>query len=167
MILATAAICVVQMVVWYRQLPDVVPSHFNAAGQVDGEMGKTGFYALFVSMHLLFLVGFPLLALGLKKIPDSMINIPNKEYWLAPERREKSLSFNNTLLIAVGWMTSWLFIGIFQLSANVGIGQRDIINPEFYWLLGIYLLAIASVTIWVIMKFRLPASEKLGLSQNL
>ncbi len=160
MIAITFVFFVAQMALWYTGLPEIMPSHFDAAGQVDGEMSKTAFYALFVVMNLLSLVGFLLFAIGLGRVPNSMLNIPHKEYWLAPERREQTISFNRSLLMAIGWMTSWLFIGIFHLSANVAIASRENINPEFYWLLGAYLLAIAGVTIWALLKFRLPVAAK-------
>ncbi len=157
MIVLTLAVVVVQMWMWYGHLPDPVPSHFDATGNVDGHMGKFGFYILFGVMHAVFLLGFPLLGRFLKRIPDSMINVPNKEYWLAPERRDETLSANVGLLTAIGWMTSWLFIAIFQLSGQVAIEIRSTIAPEIYWLTGIYVVAVVVGVVWMLRRFRVPS----------
>jgi len=56
-------------------------------------MTQTG-YAIFM---VVFGIGLPLLILGLKRLISgwfpTRINIPNKQYWLAPERREETLLF--------------------------------------------------------------------------
>lgn len=157
MLVITVIICVVQMIVWYPHLPDPIPSHFDAQGQVDGEMGKTPYFLLIGGVELLFLIGIPLLAMGLKFIPDELINIPNKEYWLAPERRDATIGTSLQFLQAIGWMSGWLMIGIFHLTSEVAIGLRGSINPEFYWIMGLYLAAVFGGTVWLMLKFRMPA----------
>eukprot|EP01047_Picozoa_sp_COSAG01_P134458 COSAG01_NODE_64593_length_276_cov_0.576271_1_plen_65_part_01 len=53
---ATALICAMQLWSWYSKLPDPVPSHFDAAGQVNGEMSLFGFYALMITLHVVMLI---------------------------------------------------------------------------------------------------------------
>ena len=166
MIVTTALVCIVQMVYWYDKLPLIVPSHFDGQGNVDGEMGRGAFYALFAGMHLLFLGGFLVLAHFLKKLPDSMINCPNKDYWLAPERREQSVDFNAQFLVATGWITSWLMIGCFQLSALVGIGKRNSIEPEFVWMIGLYLAVIIVMCVGLFLRFQKPNLDSSDFSST-
>ncbi len=155
----TFGVCVAQMAWWYGQLPDPLPSHFDANGQVDGEMGKNAFYLMMGLVNAMFLVGFPVLAMTLKHIPDSLINLPNKEYWLAPGRRNETLATTSQFLIATGWMSVWLMIGIFHLTAEVATHVRDSVNPEVYWISGIYLVILTAATIWLCRKFRVPKSD--------
>jgi len=156
MIVLTCCVCVAQMTLWYGQLPDPIPSHFDGNGQVDGEMGKTKFYVWIGLVNCMFLVGFPLLGLAMKQIPDSIINLPNKEHWLAPERRDATLDTTTQFLVATGWISGWLLIGIFHLTAEVATGIRESINPEMYWILGIYLVTISAATVWLCLRFRIP-----------
>ena len=156
MIGLTICVCIAQMVYWYGRLPDPIPSHFDENGQVDGQMGKAAFYVFIGLMHVLFLIGFPILGNLLRRLPDSMINIPNKAYWLDPQWREETLSLNVGVVNATGWMTSCLIIGIFQLTALVGVNQRELITPEFWWLLGVYMVGVFSIVIWLLLRFRLP-----------
>ena len=75
------------------QLPDLVASHFNARGHPDGWMER--------SKYLLFTIGLAILMPGLvvglsyatRFVPNALINLPRREYWLAPERRQESFDF--------------------------------------------------------------------------
>ena len=163
MLLLTLIVVVWQIVYWYPQLPDIIPSHFDAQGNVDGEMAKTPFLVLMAVLNAVFLIGFPLLGKLLSKLPDSLINLPNKEYWLAPERRESTVAQTTNFLAAIGWITSWLMIGITQLSALVAINSRETINPESWVLIGGYLVAIFGMVAWLFWSYRVPKeAEALG-----
>ena len=48
------------MALWYAELPDPMPSHWNMQGEVDGTMGR--------DMSMVFLLGLPLFCWGLMKI---------------------------------------------------------------------------------------------------
>src|SRR3954468_21478203 len=75
------------------QLPDRVATHFGAGGEPDGWMSR--------SSHLLFMgvfgLAFPLFVVGLffilRFLPDSGLNIPHRDYWLAPERRSETFAY--------------------------------------------------------------------------
>ena len=159
MIVVTICVCIVQMASWYGDLPDPIASHFDANGEVDGMMGKNGFYILMGLVNLIFLVGFPILGLIIRQLPDSMINLPNKEYWLAPDRRSKTFSTSSQFLVGIGWISGWLMIGIFHLTAEVSIGNRQSISPEFYYIMAVYLAAVIGGTIFLCLKFRIPRPD--------
>jgi hypothetical protein len=74
-------------------LPAVVASHFSAGGVADGFMPRD-MYVLFMGAVSL---GLPL-AIGallsqMHRLPVSLINIPNRAYWLAPERADASRQY--------------------------------------------------------------------------
>ncbi len=87
--LATAAFVVATT----PALPPHVATHFGAAGLADGWMTRDG-YRLFM---LAFIVALPLwivAALGFApRLWPRRVNIPNRDYWLAEERREETLGF--------------------------------------------------------------------------
>ncbi len=166
MLLITIGVVVFQFSYWFGRLPDSIPSHFDGNGQIDGEISKATFFVLIGFVHAFHLVGFPILGNQLKRVPDSLINIPNKEHWLAPERRAKTLANTSAILVATGWMTSWLFIGITQLTALVGIQARDTINPEFGWMMLVYLIATFGSLGMLLYSYRLPRKDTLESSGN-
>ncbi len=80
-----------QIVYYYPNLPETVASHFNGLGKPDGWMTKQNF-VIFESVLLLIIIfEFTLLPFVIEKMPNSLINLPNKDYWLATERREATL----------------------------------------------------------------------------
>ena len=73
-------------------LPSVVASHFGVAGDANGFMPR----GLYLRFTLGFVVGLPaLLTIGSHLAigsPRARINLPNRDYWLAPERRAETVS---------------------------------------------------------------------------
>jgi hypothetical protein len=74
-------------------LPNVVASHFEADGYANGFASRGGY----VAMMLAIVAGVPTLlviamhfALGR---PGARISLPNRDYWLAPERRDETVSY--------------------------------------------------------------------------
>src|SRR3972149_10891183 len=88
---AVSALALLQLAAYYPFLPEKVASHFNFAGKADGWWDKE-YFAVFWAMLLAFLVGtFALTEYLVSKAPDSVINLPNKDWWLAPERRAETI----------------------------------------------------------------------------
>ena len=73
-----------------ERLPDPVASHFGGGGVPDGWMGRSSYLTFTVGLAV-FLPGLVIaLCYALRYMPDSTINVPNREYWLAPERRAQT-----------------------------------------------------------------------------
>ena len=72
-------------------LPATVASHFGAHGQVDGYLVRDA-YRMFMTVTVVLA---PLLvastALMFRFLPLNLVNLPNREYWLAPERSAATL----------------------------------------------------------------------------
>jgi hypothetical protein len=78
-------------------LPAVVASHFGASGAANGSMPR----GLYVRFMLAFAMGVPLVLVVLSRVAigsGASINLPNRDYWLAPERREQTVSYLHTHL---------------------------------------------------------------------
>jgi uncharacterized membrane protein len=90
---AIALCALAQAIVDFPQLPDRVASHFGASGTPNGWMSKPAFFAMYaVIIGLAAFVGF-YAPRSIARKPRARINLPNKEYWLAPERREETFAF--------------------------------------------------------------------------
>ena len=74
-------------------LPPVVASHFSASGAADGFMPRKTYRAILLAL----VIGAPLLVafvpVAVTGEGGANLNIPNREYWLAPERRESTIAF--------------------------------------------------------------------------
>lgn len=76
-----------------QSLPPMVASHFDAAGQVNGHMPRGAYIAIL----MLITLGIPLFVVLVSSralsAPNARINLPNRDYWLAPERRAETIGF--------------------------------------------------------------------------
>jgi hypothetical protein len=74
-------------------LPPQVASHFRAGGGADGYMPRSLYLALMAGLT----TGLPMLIVFLQGlvrfIPLKFINLPHRDYWLAPARRNATIDF--------------------------------------------------------------------------
>jgi uncharacterized membrane protein len=84
--LMVALVALWQGVTSFSAMPDRVASHFAASGLPNGWMTKEAFFIVYGVMVLLAAVIEVYPARSIARSP-SRIHLPNKEYWLAPERR--------------------------------------------------------------------------------
>jgi uncharacterized membrane protein len=140
------------------QLPDRVATHFDGSGQPNGWMSR--------SSHLLFIsvLGFavPLFVVAIlfvvRFLPNSIINIPHRDYWLAAERRTDTCAwlFRHSLwfaCIGVSFITGVHYL-IVQANAQPPAQLSTL------WLLGMigcFLVALAAWSIVMLAHFRRPA----------
>jgi uncharacterized membrane protein len=83
-----ASLGAVQYFYYAPRLPEIVASHFGKAGTVNGWETRTLFFSLELGSILLATIisfGVPR---SIEALPISMINLPHKEFWLSPERRD-------------------------------------------------------------------------------
>jgi hypothetical protein len=88
-----ATLAAALMFVYYtsKSLPSVVASHFNSFGVATGFLPREIYVPVMLGVVLLppiFLVLIPRLAL---RNPNARINVPHRDYWLAPERRQQTV----------------------------------------------------------------------------
>jgi len=149
-LLATAALLVS---VLSADLPEIVAVHFNAAGVANGFMTRADCR----SFMLAFTLGAPAfvaLVTGLvpRLLPASMINIPNRDYWLAPARARESIAFLSEQGI---WFACILLIFLacvdWMLAKANESSPADLPAARFGWMMAAFAVAIA---VWALRMFR-------------
>src|SRR4029079_8862542 len=93
-------VAVALMVVYYPELPERMASHFDGAGRANGWSSKAFFFGVQVFVLLLVTVCFAILPRRIQTLPPDKINLPNKSYWLPPERREATMA---SVVSAITW----------------------------------------------------------------
>lgn len=136
---------------YYAQLPERMASHFGPDGTPNGWMPKESFYLLSVILiaapaFLTFVV--PKLVATL---PAALINLPNKEYWLAPERRLATVVF---LQAQMAWFGCGLLIVL--LYGSWSAIQANLSPQPFNNQGMLYVLVVFSVLLilWLIRFYR-------------
>lgn len=143
-----AAVGLIYFSLLYPQLPDPMSSHFNARGAATAWMPKSGFFILIVVVTLAAGVPIFLVPRSMAKLPNDKINLPNKEYWLAPERRSETMQY---LGIQMGWLGCALLVlllcGLYNAVAANFRPDHHFDSGSFYAVLGAFL---AFIIVWLV-----------------
>lgn len=143
-------------VVWVNgsagQLPATVASHFNAAGTPDGWMSRQGY----LSFVQIFGLGLPLAIVAgfalSTRLPDWMVNLPHKQFWLGPGQRHETRLFLVRQSVWLSCLTLLLVAGAHGLTLLANESQPVQLPMRLFWpLLGGFLAAVA---IWVLVFVR-------------
>ncbi|CAN1209443.1 DUF1648 domain-containing protein [Tumidithrix helvetica PCC 7403] len=156
-ILVLLGLAIAQVVYYFPLLPDTVASHFNAAGQANGASSKAayfGLYFLVVAIAIGISLGLPNL---LNLFPISIINLPNKEYWLSDDNRHSSIAYLKQSFAWFGVITLLLVIFAFQLTFLANLDPAKSF-PSVWFLVGLgaYLIAIVVWTVALYKRFGKP-----------
>jgi uncharacterized membrane protein len=140
-------------------LPPRVASHFDAAGEPNAFMSRAGY----IRFMLCLCLGLPVLVVTILWAVYSRaadLKLPNREYWLAPQRLERTRAF----LVAHGvWFGSLLvilacFVHWLELGANRQ--QPPHLSSQMFAAGMIAFLVAMAAWITVLMfAFRRPSGE--------
>ena len=162
-VIATALVCTVILAFWYwPMLPEQVATHFNEAGQANGWMSRFGFLVLIVGLQFGTAAFFSAIGWCCRYLPESMLNIPNKEYWLADERKDTTLADTNHLLAWVAAATAMFILLLLYLTFQANIEGGGQLNSVLFWIaITVYLVLVVGAAILHVRKYHvLPASTK-------
>lgn len=147
--IALLVVAVAQVIIYYPQLPDTVASHFDGNGHPNGWSSKPTFFLIdLLTMALMALV-FLFLPVTFSRFSDKAVNLPNKEYWLAPERREATVLIIRDQMCWFGSATVAFMICIFQLVIEANLNPPAHLSTGFIFILIVYL----AFTAWWVVKF--------------
>lgn len=139
-------------------LPERVASHFGPSGAADGWMTRSEFLRSEMIM-LVFVVGiFTINPILIAHTPVEMVNLPNKAYWLAPERRAKTFAILTNQMLSFGAATLALMVSIMQTVYEVNIKGGTHLSDGIWLTLGAYVIYTVIWSVGLVRRFSLPSS---------
>lgn len=142
---------------YYPRLPETVAIHFNAAGKADSWASKTHATLLMLGLQI-FLPAFLLLISQLTRhLPIQLINLPNREYWLASERKEATLQYVERFTWWIAMATSLWILVVNHLTYMANVSRDSLNLIPFLVGLVIYLTLVACLAGRLVWTFRLPS----------
>jgi uncharacterized membrane protein len=133
----------------YPQLPYKMAAHFNIKSSADNWMNKN--YYLIVHYIILFFFSsvFWVMALLMPRLPRSLFNLPNKDYWLHETRKEKTVQVLQAMLYWLGCFTLLLFDFVFYQVFKANVDGTNKLS-SFSW---ISIFIYVSANIIIILKY--------------
>ena len=121
-------LCIGHAAYYYPLLPDRVASHFGASGKPDAWSSKDHFVKFYLVVVVFIAVLFSGIGFILKKVPASLINLPNKDYWLSPERREDTIAVLSGQFLWFGSATLLLMLDMMHQTFRVHLGKAQVLE---------------------------------------
>jgi serine/threonine-protein kinase len=140
----------------YDALPPTMASHFDAAGRPNGFMPRDGFlgsFAFIGGFTVLLLLGIPWLG---RALPPALINVPNRDYWLAPQRLPQVHAKLTTWAAWFACGTTAFLIAVLELVLRANLTRTPLANEAMVALLAMALLGTLAGIVALMRSFRVP-----------
>ncbi len=119
---------------WYEpRLPDQVVSNFDYDGTANGWSDKGSFLGAFMLMMAFTLGLFYALSWMIRRMGGKGINVPHRDYWLAPERREQTAAYVAGQLEAFGLVTYGFLLWTHQLTISANLVVPPLLPSAPFW----------------------------------
>jgi hypothetical protein len=140
----------------YDLLPQTVASHFDASGYPDAHQSRAGFVALCGVVTLGTFALFALLPPVLRRTPADWINLPNREYWLRPERRDGAIERLCVYLDWFAFATLAVLVVAMELAVQANLSGRPLRGGLMWLLLCTYAFFSIAWLVLLMRAFALP-----------
>ena len=124
----------------------MVASHFDSAGQANAWMDRSTYLIFSIAVG----IGLPVFIIGggyvLRFLPDKygMLNIPHRDYWLAPERRDETFKCIFRFFLRVGCLEAIFLVGFQLLMVQANRQTPPHLSMSLVWgLTGCFLTIVA------------------------
>lgn len=155
------SVCILQFVYYWPLMPEPMASHFDGSGNPNGWSSRRAFFCLYAGLTVMVIFMFRILPSLLRWFPDSLISLPNREYWLASERRQVAFSLITDRLLLFGNGTLIFFVTIAQLVFLANLKNMLRISADAMWcLVIIYVIFTLAWTINIIHRFKTIPKRK-------
>jgi uncharacterized membrane protein len=135
-------------------LPHRLAVHFDPNGRANGWLDQAQFISL-LAVTLVVLAGIFASSSLLGRIPDRLINLPNKSYWLAPERRDETLTFMREWLRWLLVLTLAFLTLIFGFTLRDNLATPPTAEPaDTIWMTAAFLVGIVALLVALVWRFR-------------
>ena len=147
---------ILHTVYFYFEMPNEIASHFDAGGTADAFSDKDILLYLNIPIYLFILLFFEIIVFFVPRVPDKLINLPNKEYWLTPERRQEAYTILKVNSRWLGIITILLLLTAFHENYRANISGEFEIGISFWFYLGVYLILTVVIILRMNSKFKNP-----------
>lgn len=156
--IAVILFCLVETMRLWAISPDQMAAHFNVQGNPDRFVSKPDFFWFQIQTVLIVIGASILPQLLFLFLPPNLINMPNREYWLAPERRAETLDRLSSFGAIVFGIILLAIHAVFEIAVSANLQKPILFNPQLMIpvMLG-SLIAIGAMLVWLGISFRVPS----------
>lgn len=158
LLLAAAA----QAAYYLPLMPPRMASHFDGSGIPNSWSTPPAFFAIMLTLQAIMACSWFTIRPLLRRLPPEQINLPNRDYWLTPARREVAFERFAGLMLEFGIMLELLLVYVTQLVVWANLSSPVVLSPR----VGMALVAfMVGTIIWLVRLFSSFAEEESPVPQ--
>ncbi|MFN3639210.1 MAG: DUF1648 domain-containing protein [Chloroherpetonaceae bacterium] len=138
---------------FYPILPESVPMHFGSNGKATSFSSKESMILSHLAVIAVLLVIFGIVGALLRSGKAVYFNLPNREYWFAPERKAQSSNEVLALLLWILCSVLVLMLLVFYETAESAMLGTNKLGAAFYIGFAFFILFDMFVLIYLMMRF--------------
>ncbi|MCL2677921.1 MAG: DUF1648 domain-containing protein [Clostridiales bacterium] len=123
----------------YKDLPEIIPTHFNIAGEPDAWGSKSS---------LIFLAALPVFMFALITVLERFPKIWNMPVQVTKENAVRQYTLARAVLTLIKAEIVWLFTFIFYFTCQVALGN---VGGMGWWLYAFFALIVATPVALIII----------------
>jgi uncharacterized membrane protein len=151
------ALAVIAQAFWqHDRLPARVATHFDLAGRANGWMTRDNQTKAHLGLVLFIAVMLEGVARLSPRLPDGLVNLPHRDYWLAPERRGATHAWLAGLIRLIGCVLMVFFLALFHLVYRANLSSTPMLTAPAGLLVGGLLATIGLVIAGMLLRFARP-----------
>jgi len=148
------------MAYYYPQMPQRMASHFAADGSPNGWQSREAFFVLMIVVSSASAVVCVLAPRQIAAKSNARINLPHRDYWLAPERRAETM---RTISATMAWFGCGILLVLISgtfLALQANLAPDHHFNSEaMLAVLGGFLASLLFLFVGLVRHFqRVPPS---------
>ena len=144
-------------VAWhYPRLPERLATHFNVAGAPDGWSSRGSFLTVWIVTVAVMGVLFPGLRLLVRILPARFINVPRRDYWLAPGRDVYTREAIGELILWLGLLMLATMSGLNHLTLRANLSPSPDLGPWPWIIVGLNLVLLGTMVSVFTLRFARP-----------
>jgi cytochrome bd-type quinol oxidase subunit 1 len=147
-------LCALGLTLWQHEgLPERVAAHFDAQGNPNGWLSRPAHTALQIGALLFMTAVVHGLAIFVPRIPKDFINIPNRDYWLAPARAAETHAVLAGFAFLIGCAVLFLLTALFYFIYRANLQPEPTLSLNSWWLTGGSIGFIFAACGWLVVRF--------------
>ena len=146
-------------VFYYPHLPETIAAHYNIKNEPDAWMSKQTSFVIHFATMVILAVMFSCIIYFVPKLPKTMINLPNKDYWLNENNREETFAVFRRFMFWLGSITMGFLSLVIQEVYNTNIAGKSKLTFAIWIYLAIMLFMTAILIIKMILYFKKPDNQ--------
>jgi hypothetical protein len=144
----------------HGSLPERVATHFGADGTANGWMSRDGHSVGQIAITFFVAGLFYVLTLALPRLPDRFVNLPHRDFWLAPKRRAETFAWLSSMLFWLGALLQSFLAYVFHEVWRANLSIPPALRLNSLWLqLSLFILT-AGLVITLLFRFRRPEGAR-------